>query len=84
MEGRRIMPTLPVETEWKPKAKDRSMICRMAGNIAGPLAAATLEFYERHGVDIPCDFLEREAKTAVELAVNIVREAESVETYEGS
>lgn len=57
--------------------KNRSMICRMAGNIAGPmLAESSKEFSIQGAKALPPDFFEVHAKSAVLLALAILEEVE--------
>lgn len=70
--------------DWKPKSRDKSMICRMAGNIAGPMLAdilspSTLGSREAEELRRNKVRLEALAKASVALALAIVKETESTE-----
>ena len=69
--------------------KDKSMICRMAGNIVGPMygtVIANLGAKTKVGdiktVEVPEDFYEVMAEGAVNLAIAIVEKVEELSTKE--
>lgn len=65
---------------WKPKARDKSMICRMAGNIAGPaLAAAMVDQAQAGNNNLPAGFLGDIAKLSVKQTLAIIKEVEGLE-----
>ena len=52
--------------------KDKSMVARMAGNIAGPLLAHIIEDSAKSSSEAPPEFLETIATMAVGTAMEII------------
>lgn len=59
------------------KAKDRSMVARMAGNIIGPaFVEGVKDFVRRSEYELPEDFFRVQAQNAVIMAMAIVEEVD--------
>lgn len=52
--------------------KDKSMVARMAGNIAGPILATLVEDSAQAGTEAPDGFIEVVSTMAVGVAVSII------------